>query len=363
VISLEGRTRSAENYLRMVLFRRPEWTPCAVNIMPATWMARREELEEIVLSHPRLFPGYRKGEKDFDATDNPLYEPGLHRDRWGSVWRNIERGLDSVVVEHPLESWESFEGWGAPGPGEDLFGPRPDPEEVRRELERAKAGGEVAQLGPLPHGFFFQRLYYLRGFENLMMDMATGDGRLRRLISAVEGYNRAVIERYAALGPELMGFGDDLGMQTSLPVSPQMWREWLKASYVRMFEPCRERGVLVYFHSDGHILEIIPDLIEAGVTVINPQVRANGLDGLREVARGRVAIFLDLDRQLFPFASPGRIEEHVGRAHEALSLPEGGLGLSAEIEPDVPLENVEAVCRALERVCRPPEPETLSRRG
>ena len=145
-------------------------------------------------------------------------------------------------------------------------------------------------------------------------------------------------------------------MQTSLPVSPEMWRRFVKPSYEAMFGPCRDAGAPVYLHSDGHILEIIPDLVETGVRVVNPQVRANGLDGLVEVAKGRVAIDLDLDRQLFPFATPSELDDHVGEAHEALRSDAGGLTLYAEIEPDVPLENVEAICCALERVCKPPEP-------
>ena len=51
--------------------------------------------------------------------------------------------------------------------------------------------------------------------------------------------------------------------------------------------PCRDRGVPIHLHSDGHILEIIPDLIDCGVNVINPQVRANGID---ELARALVGL-------------------------------------------------------------------------
>ncbi len=154
-----------------------------------------------------------------------------------------------------------------------------------------------------------------------------------------------------------MHAGDDLGLQKSLPMSPAAWRKYIKPSYMRIFQPCRDADIPVGLHTDGHILEIIPDLIEAGVRLLNPQIRANGLDGLREVARGKVALDQDLDRQLFPFATPSEIEDHIGEVFEALYMPEGGLMLYAECEPDVPLENIDAICTALERVCNPPEPE------
>jgi uroporphyrinogen-III decarboxylase len=102
-------------------------------------------------------------------------------------------------------------------------------------------------------------------------------------------------------------------------------------------------------HSDGHIVEIIPDLVECGVNVINPQVRANGLERLAEVCKGVVCVDLDLDRQLFPFATPAEIDAHVRQAVQVLGGPQGGLWLKAECGPDVPLENIEAICTALER--------------
>lgn len=101
-------------------------------------------------------------------------------------------------------------------------------------------------------------------------------------------------------------------------------------------------------------MEIIPDLIEVGVRVLNPQFRANGLEGLQAVARGKVALNQDLDRQLFPFATPDEIAAHIAAVHAALALPEGGLMLYAECEPDVPLRNIEAVCTTLEQVCNLP---------
>jgi uroporphyrinogen decarboxylase len=313
-------------------------------------------LEEVVLAHPRVFPGYRKGSVDFAFPKmwNPLYELGRHTDCWGVVWNNIARGFDSQVAVHPLEDWDAFEEWKRrlPDPLRDgWFGPRPAWQDVERGLREAKDRGELAWGGGLAHGFFFMNLYYLRGFEDLMLDLASGEPRLKELIDILVGYSAAVIGKYLAVGAEIMSFGEDLGMQTALPVSPAMWRRVVKPAYEAMFGPCRDRDVPVYLHSDGHILEIIPDLIETGVRVLNPQIRANGLEGLRQVARGKVAINQDLDRQLFPFASPSEIEDHVGEVFEGLYLEEGGLMLLAECGPDVPLQNVDAICRAFERLC------------
>ncbi|MHC4198650.1 MAG: uroporphyrinogen decarboxylase family protein [Planctomycetota bacterium] len=357
MISYEGRNARTVNQLKVIQFDHPDWTPCGVGLMPATWMRHREALEEIVFAHPRIFPGYKKGSKEFDRVGGGLYEIGERTDSWGVTWKNVERGLSSLVVGHPLEDWAAFETWRPPEPLRDAaFGPQPSWEEVAERFERAKERGEVASAGPFQHGFFYMRLYYLRGFENFMMDLAADDARIRELITIVERYNVTLIDKHLDLGAEYMSFGDDLGMQESLPMSPATWRRFIKPSYEAMLGRCRDRGVPVYLHTDGHVLEIIPDLIETGVRVLNPQIGANGIEGLKDAARGKVAMNVDLDRQLFPFATPSEIEDHIGAVYEGLYFEEGGLMLFAEIEPDVPLENVEAVCSTLERLCNPPEP-------
>lgn len=355
MISYDGRSTSTVNLLKTINFDNPEWTPCRVSLMPATWIKYREELEALVLAHPRIFPDYQKGSRDFDEITNPLYEEGRHRDCWGVVWENVARGLDAIPTVHPLEDWGTLDGYRPPDPlRDDMWGPR-DWEQVGRSLADAKSRGDVASGGGLAHGFMYMRLFYLRGFENLMLDLATNEPRLRQIVKMVENYNEVVVRKYLQLGTEYMHFGDDLGMQTSLPMSPEMWRKFIKPSYERIFRPCQEARVPIYLHTDGHILEIIPDLIEVGVSVLNPQIRANGLDGLTELAKGKVAIDQDLDRQLFPFATPAQIEDHIREVFEALYMPEGGLMLSAECEPDVPLESIDVICTTLETVCGLPK--------
>jgi len=110
-IPYADKNRTAINFLKAMYFDYPDWTPCNVGIMPATSMKYREDLEEVVLSHPRIFPSYTKGSIDFDFEhfSNPLYESGEHTDCWGIVWNNIERGLDSQPVGHPLSDWKNLQ--------------------------------------------------------------------------------------------------------------------------------------------------------------------------------------------------------------------------------------------------------------
>lgn len=343
-------TPTVENYLKAMLFRSPDWIPTHVSIMPATWMKHGRALEDIVLEHPRLFPSYQVG--DYKTLSLPRqYQTGRWVDNWGTVWDNIEQGLDSLPVdaEAPLSDWWALEGYAAPGiESDDWVGPV-DWDALREQMEAAKREGRLAG-GSLNHGFMFMRLYYLRGFANLMMDFASRDRRLERLIAMVRDRAVAIVQRWLELGVDIIYAGDDMGMQTSLPISPDDWVRYIKPAYRAVVAPCAEKGVYFYLHSDGHIIEIIPHLVECGVTVINPQIRANGIENLVRVAKGTVCINLDLDRQLFPFARPREIEEHIRTAVAALYSPRGGLMLTAECEPDVPLENVRTIVETLEHI-------------
>ncbi|MBN2450909.1 MAG: hypothetical protein JXR77_11000 [Lentisphaeria bacterium] len=306
---------------RAIEGRCPQTIPCSVGILPAAWMKYRAELDRLVAQYPGLFPGYEPGRRDYDAVGG-TYVSGEHVDAWGCVWSNVHNGMEAIVTGHPVKTREDIRTLQAPS----------------------------RDIG-LPHGFMFLRLTDLRGFEEMMLDFAEEPPELQQLIDVVLEYNLRQVD--IALSrrshPEMLYFGDDLGMQTSLPIHPETWRRYLKPCYAALFGRCRAAGHLVYFHSDGHIVEIIPDLVECGVTVINPQVRANGLENLARVCKGRVCVDLDLDRQLFPFASADQIDAHIQEAVETLGAPEGGLWLKAEVDPGIPLDNIAAIFAAMEK--------------
>ena len=159
----------------------------------------------------------------------------------------------------------------------------------------------------------------------------------------------AIIDNFNGLAV----FGDDQGMQNGLVIGVDRWRKYLKPCYKKLYGMIKERHpeTLIYMHTDGCIHKIMPDLVECGVDMINPQFRANGLDNLVRVCRKEqiIPIALDLDRQLFPFASHAQLEEHVHECIEALYLPEGGLTLNIELNYEVPMDNCYALLEAVEK--------------
>ncbi|MCL2641326.1 MAG: hypothetical protein FWD53_10805 [Phycisphaerales bacterium] len=314
------------DWMKAICWQCPERIPARVGILPAVWRKYREDLDRLLLRYPDLFPGHEIGKRDYDAPGRDSYREGEHIDAWGCTWSNIQEGMEAIVTGHPV----------------------PRREDINRLQPPAVDAG-------LPHGFFFLRLTDLRGFEEMMLDFAEEPPELDQLIRIVRNYNLGQARKMATKTPNPEGYqylGDDLGTQHALPISPNAWRKYLKPGYAEVFREFKQADYTIYFHSDGCIWPIIPDLFECGADIVNPQVRANGLDRLEAVCRGRYPIALDLDRQLFPFASPKEIDEHIEECVRRLATPKGGLWLSAEIGMDYPLENIDAICSSLVRHSR-----------
>lgn len=309
----------ADDRTRAMNFEGPQFIPVQVSLLPAAWIRYREQLEELVRRHPVIFGEQGSAPRNYDYVPE-TYAAGEHLDAWGCVWTNIKHGAESIVTGHPV----------------------PTRADVAR-LQPPPAGSGIK------HGFMWLILSDLRGFEELMIDFAEDAPELERLIATVLEYNCGEIARMLQGKPALMYFGDDLGMQDRLAIGEHKWRQYLKPCYARMYRMCHEAGASVYMHTDGHIVPVIKDLIDCGVNVVNPQIRANGLENLVRECKGKVCVCLDLDRQLFPFATPAELDAHVGECVAALGSPEGGLWLTAECGADVPLENIEAICLALEK--------------
>ena len=321
--SYEKRLRQA------ITFDSPDEIPVSVSILPAAWMKCGKELAGLAKEYPEFIPVVPDYNNPNSLTDGYTedyinrYQIGDYVDEWGCVWSSIYAGMDSLVTKHPVPSREDI---------------------LHLQIPENRNGN-------LPHGFMYLRLLDLRGFEEAMVDFAEECEELQILIDKVVEYNcyqvQAILPKYKK--GDLVMFGDDLGMQHSLAIGAEKWRKYLKPAFQKIYAPLKEKGCLIYMHTDGYILDIMPDLVECGVDIINPQSRANGIEGLVRVCKGKIPIDLDLDRQLFPFATPSQIDDHIRECVESLYLPEGGLALKAELNYEIPLNNIVAIFEALNK--------------
>ena len=339
-----------ENWLATARRTRPEWIPTNVVVSHATRNQLRDEVEEVMARHPFLFPDFQPGQIDWDTHS---FGPGHtadqpFRDAWGCVWESTVDGLEGQVLEHPLATWDALATWQPPDPLTQADRGPMDWEAARRRAEEARSCGEVVS-GSLAHGFLLMRLWYLRGFENLMLDIATDEPRLQALIDLLVAHSLVLVQQWLDLGVDCMGFPEDLGTQTGSILSPAKFHRWITPAYARLVEPCHAAGVLVHQHSDGHVIELMEEFAASGRDIVNLQDLVNGIDNIAATLKGRVCIDLDLDRQkIVPFGTRREIRDLIEEEVRKLGSPQGGLMFTCGIYPPTPPENIDAVCTALE---------------
>lgn len=342
-----------ENYLRNARMQGPKWTPCRIVVSDASWREHGCELRRIVLRHPTLFPGHTVKEGQTFRSPHQQIQclDELFSDSWGCTWKRSVAGLEGIVIAHPLADWQALAFYRPPDPlVQGDRGPA-NWAQVEQELRATRSRGEVVSGGP-PHGFFFLRLGYLRGFENLMLDFATESPVLPHLVDLVAAHNRLLVEKWLSLDIDVLELADDLGSQRSSIVGPHVFHRWIRPHYEELARISHRTGALVALHSDGYIMDLMDELLGAGIDIINPQDLVNGIDDLAREVKGRACIRLDIDRQaIVPYGTRSDIRELIEEEVRKLGSAAGGLEFVAGIYPPTTPDQVDALAAALEEFC------------
>ncbi len=320
---------------RAIEFAGPDGVPIHHYIMPGTFHRHGEKLLD-------LLNGIRDdfGATPFEMPPEPNYEETEHRDAWGVTWQWLQGVGYSIgeVKEPALPTWETWPQY--------EFPPVPSYDDLKEQIE--KTNHKYYTLGH--GGSLFEQMQWLRGPANLYLDLAENNDPVNELADRLVDYWIQVIHQALAAGADACSFADDWGAQHALLISPQLWREFFKPRYKRMFDAVHEGGGHVWFHTDGYTWDILDDFIEIGVDVLNPQHHIMGNERVAERIAGRVCLRSDLDRQhIIPHGTPEEIQNHVKEIIALFTNYNGGLILHGEIGPDVPFDNIKAMYQAFEQ--------------
>jgi len=196
----------------------------------------------------------------------------------------------------------------------------------------------------------FERLWMLRGFENLLLDPYVDERSFCSLRDRIVEYNLAIIDEWLKRGADGIFFSDDWGSQKGLLIHPDVWRKFYKPSYQRMFDRVRSGGAHVWMHMCGNVVAILPDLIDIGLNVLNPvQPQAMDVQLLSREFGGRLCFYGGIDVQgLLIHGSPQQVKRQVRRLVELFGRFDGGYigGTSHSIMPETPLDNIIAMYEA-----------------
>ncbi len=200
---------------------------------------------------------------------------------------------------------------------------------------------------------------YLCRFDQFLVDLAENRRKAESLLDKLVEMHLANLEKVldAVEGyVEVVQMGDDLGAQLATVISPRLYREVFKPRQKVLFERVRRRrGIHLFLHSCGSIVDILPDLIEAGVEILNPvQTSARGMDPAflkREYGRDLTFWGGGCDTQhVLPEGTPVEVGRHVAERVATLS-PGGGFVFCQvhNILPNVPPENIAAMYQAVKK--------------
>jgi Uroporphyrinogen-III decarboxylase len=283
---------------------------------------------------------YRDGYQDVDS----------YQDEWGVIWKTVEyktpygKGKYTEPAGHPLTEDGALEGYHPPDPYRpELY------HEAERVLKEFKDEYWIVGVTPTT---IFESAWALRGYEQLMIDMATQPDIANRVLDIPYSYHKTVTQRLVRLGVDMIWLGDDVGGQNSMLMSPRMWRQYFKPRMADLIASLRAINphIKIAYHTDGVVYPIIPDLIEIGLDVLNP-IQPMAMDPVRlKNEYGKNLCFwgsLDI-QQTLPFGTPERVKAEVITRLKTIGRGGGLLiGPTHNIQLDTPLENFWAMIETI----------------
>jgi len=305
----------------------------------------------------------RLGKSRSWSPPSPL-EDGTVLDAWGVGRKLVELPGGSYLNEVsycPLEGLDpreiDLDSYPWPDPHDPGFTDGLE-EETRMLYEKTdlalmgRFGGPVMELGT-----------YLRGFEGWLMDLILYPDFTKGMLNRIADIQIALDEvGIRAAGKYLSIFklsGEDLGTQTNTLFSYQVWQDLIYPILARRWKAARKAldkyggsHVKLMLHSDGAFRPFIPDIIAAGVQILDPiQSNCPGMElaGLKKDFGDDLVFHGSLDTQYY--LPRGSVQEVIVETKRCIDeLGSGGgliLGPSHFIQPDVPPENIVAMCETV----------------
>lgn len=273
------------------------------------------------------------------------FNPGTRFSEWGVAQEPHPGSMHMHRMHHPMKDFTSLE----------QFQAYPYPENDESALASlALKVGDIHRRNLAAHGgmgSLWENAWYMRSMEELMMDMLDGNEKASYHFNKVTDITCGRAAILAKAGVDFVHMGDDIGMQSSIMMSEEMYREWIKPLLVRLVKTVKDINpeILFSYHSCGYIEPFIPDLIEAGIDILNPiQPESMCFEKIHSEYGNVLSFWGTIGTQTtMPLGSPDDVRKKVFE-HLKIAGAKGGLLCTPThlLEPDVTWENIEAYVQA-----------------
>ncbi|MEG2456111.1 MAG: uroporphyrinogen decarboxylase family protein, partial [Oscillospiraceae bacterium] len=281
----------------------------------------------------------------------PYHSPEDHitleeLDEWGIGHRATPTSMHMTQMFCPLRSDDSEEGAREyPLPTYSAK----NNAHLKEQVAALHASG-IASVGNM-QCTIWETSWYIRGMENLMMDMMTEEESAEILLDRVTEMSIQRAQLYTAAGVDILYLGDDVGMQQSIMMSEALYTAWIKPRLKRVIDAARAINpkVIVFYHTCGYVEPLIPHFIDAGIDVLNPvQPECMDFERIFKLFGDKLSFHGTIGTQsTMPFGTPAEVQEQV-RRNLTIAGEKGGLFVAPThlLEPEVPWENIRAYVAA-----------------
>ncbi len=269
---------------------------------------------------------------------NEKIDEDHYKDTFGAIW-HTEGGAPAVVK--PALEKPSFDGYTFPTV-DDFFDPEKK-EAIREDIEK-----HPNTFTTVHTGLCLWESWYLRGFENTLMDCAVEEEFYGELLDRFTDLTIELIEKCRDLPADAIMMGDDWGEQRGIMIGPERWRKFFKPRYAKIFKAVHKQGKKTIMHCCGSFAEILDDITEIGLDVIEsvqPEAAHMNPYELKEKWGDRITYWGCLGSQsTIPNGTPEEIRTEIRKLRSEMS--KGGGFILAPAKPlrvETPLENSLAI--------------------
>ncbi len=221
--------------------------------------------------------------KKIFKSKNVENEDNAFCDEWGIQYKKTGQYVNAV--NHPLSKSTISEVENYLWPkAEDIFSAEGLAEEAKRLYTETDYA--LVARNPMPGGFL-EHSCNLMSMEAFFVALIAEPKLAQCIIKQLlEIYKNVYSMFLDAVGPyvQMVEVSDDLGSQDNLLISTEMYRQFIKPAEVELYDLIHEKApnAALFHHTDGAVFDLIPDLIEAGVNVLNPvQTSSRGMEAKR----------------------------------------------------------------------------------
>ena len=269
------------------------------------------DLVDVGLGAP---PRERIGEDD---NGNPIFS---------DVW-----GTKVVVPKDSGGAWERLE-YAASTPGEMArYIPPPADAFSVKEIERWKRESDLFVFSCVPA--LFGPSMTLFGMENFLPWCVRNPREVHTWLEKFTELNIEVAARQFAAGADSICFNDDMAYNQGTLISPGLLRELFYPHISKVIGFLKDQGLPVLWHSDGYIMDILPDFIDMGIDAIQSIQPSAGMDivALKREYGDKLVLMGNVDIDLLGRGTPQEVAAETRRLID-LVAPGGGFILSSSNE-------------------------------